>query len=475
MAKPDAPPATQPDLLDGRSILVVDDDPAVRNVLAKVLQSRGWRVLLASSGADAIDAYARDQADIVLLDVQLGDFDGVEVLRRLRETDPDVTVVMLSGMENVEIAVAAMREGAENYLSKPFDAEHLCVSLDRALEKSHLRRRVKSFAKRQVRDADFATLGDSPAMKVLVAEIVMLAGGDAPVLLMGETGSGKGWAAKLIHAASARKSGPFIAVNCAGLSATFLHTELFGHEAGAFTDGKTRKEGLFELADGGTIMLDEIGDLAQELQPKLLTVLETNRFRRLGGTQEIQVDVRVIAATHANLAEAVKAGRFRSDLFYRLAVFPLRIPALRERGQAQIADLAMRLLASLHRKLGRGPAKISTEALAMLVAYGWPGNVREMQNVLERALVLAGDEDELLPAHLPADIRATRITGTRPGGVQSGASLSGDLSLAAAERRHIENVLQLTGWNLRRAAQMLGISRQTLYNRLSEYGIERGE
>jgi transcriptional regulator with PAS, ATPase and Fis domain len=302
-------------------------------------------------------------------------------------------------------------------------------------------------------------------MRHIGEQIRRLAVGTAPVLLGGETGTGKGWLARRIHLLSPRARGPFVEVNCAGLSATFLDSELFGHEKGAFTDAKHTKRGLFEVADGGTLFLDEIGDLAPELQPKLLTVLESNRFRRLGGTREIEVDVRLVAATHLDLREAVREKRFREDLFYRLAVLPLDLPPLRARGPDEIARLARALLEDLRRRIGQGPGRITPDALLALTRYAWPGNIRELRNVLERVVLLAAHADAIEPAHLPPEIQVAGGGGTAP-------AADGDLTLAAVERAHILRVLALSGHNKANAARALGITRGTLYLKLREYGLD---
>ena len=419
-----------------------------------------WDVTTATDGQAGIAAYEKESPDLVMLDVGMPGQSGIDVLRLLRERDPQATVVMLSGDDDIENVVQCMQLGAEGFLPKPIQARHLEAVVERAYEKSVLRHRNRVFSERQVRDASLDSLGTSQAMREVARQIELLAEGNAPILLTGATGSGKGWIAKLVHAASRRRSAPFVALNCAGLSATFLDSELFGHEKGAFTDAKTRKQGLFEVADGGTIMLDEIGDLAPELQPKLLTVLESKRFRRLGGTHEIEVDVRLIAATHIDLVAAVKAGRFREDLYYRIAALPVHVPSLRERGRGDIVDLTMSLLGDLRRQLGRGPTTISPEALERIAAYDWPGNVRELRNVLERAMLLSSGAAEMLPQHLPLELR--------PAAGELGEPLPDDLSLKAAELRHIQRVLALVSGNRLKASKLLGMSRQTLYDRLQK-------
>lgn len=445
------------------SALVIDDEPKVLFAIGLLLERNGWSVRRAPDGRTGIEMYAADPPDIVLCDIGMPGLDGLQVLDILRSRDPGATVVLMTGGGDIETAVQAMLGGAENFLTKPSQNSHLLAVVRRALEKSELRRMNRYLAGRQVQQTSLSTLGSSPAMRELGAQIELLAAGVAPILLSGETGSGKGWVSKLIHAASPRSNAPFVSINCAGLTPTFLDSELFGHEKGAFTDAKNQKPGLFEIANGGTLMLDEIGDLSPELQPKLLTVLETQRFRRLGGTREVQVDVRLIAATHVDLAEAVKAGRFREDLFYRLAVLPLRIPALRERGRSEIAELALRLLADLRRYMGRGPSQISTGALERIVEYPWPGNVRELRNVLERALLMAGKAEKMEAEHLPM-LAPPRAMPTE--------TLSDDLSMKSVERRHIMRVLALTEGNRVQAAKLLGMSRQTLYNRVKELDIK---
>jgi DNA-binding NtrC family response regulator len=322
-----------------------------------------------------------------------------------------------------------MRLGAENFLTKPVELAHLEAATDRAFEKAELRRRNRFFAERQADGSGLPTLGRSPAMREIARQIELLTESDTTVLLLGETGTGKGWVAHLLHSSSRRAAAPFVEINCAGLSATFVASEMFGHEKGAFTDAKEMRRGLFEIADTGTFFLDEVGDLAAELQPKLLKVLETRKFRRLGGTREIEADVRLIAATNRDLEAAVRAGT-----------------------------------AEFRRDLGRGPTRISAEALNLMTQYSWPGNIRELRNVLERILLFAGSAEEVQVGHLPADlVKAT---------VPAATSDDADLSLEEIERRHIARVLERHAGNRARTARTLGISRATLYEKLSRYGLD---
>ena len=311
------------------------------------------------------------------------------------------------------------------------------------------------------------SLGVSPTMQELARQLQLLATSDrTTVLLTGESGTGKGWAARMVHHLSPRAAGPFVEVNCAGLSATFLESELFGHEKGAFTDAKERRQGLFELADGGTLFLDELGDLAPELQPKLLKVLETRTFRRLGGTRELKVDVRLVTATNRDLMSEVKAGRFREDLYYRLSVMPLHLPPVRERSREDRLALLRRILAELHGQLPGCPAECSTEVVDRLLSAPWPGNVREMRNVIERAMILARGQPQIGLEHLPADFRK----GGAGGG--GGERRHQPLTLADVERAQIERALRHHGGNRTRAAQELGISRATLINKIKSYALD---
>jgi DNA-binding NtrC family response regulator len=444
-----------------RSILLVDDDLEVLNLLSKFFDKEGWQVLRAMDAQSCADTYEREHPDVVVLDLNLPGLSGLKLLEVLRVRDADAAIIMLTGHGDIATAVEAMQLGAENFLTKPVDLAHLCAAAERAYEKVELRRRNEYWAQQQSENAELAALGRSPRMREVARQIELIAANDTTVLLLGETGTGKGWAARLIHSLSERARAPMVEVNCAGLSATFLDSELFGHEKGAFTDAKEQKRGLFEMAHTGTIFLDEVGDLAPELQPKLLKALESRKFRRLGGTREIEVEVRLIAATNHDLAAQARAGEFREDLYYRLSVLPLELPPLRERGRDDIADLATRILLDLRRKIGRGPSGFTPEAMAVLTGYRWPGNIRELKNVLERALIMAPDAELMQPSHLPLG----------PGPEPSDTTET-DISLEEVERRHIIRVLDANQRNRSKAARILGISRATLYEKLHKYGLD---
>ena len=447
-----------------RTILLVDVDAEALHRLGPFFEKKGWVVQRAAEANGAMDVYERDRPDLVLLDLGPPGVNGLRFLEVLRARDADATVIVLTGPADVQTALEAVRLGAENFLTRPVELAQLEVTSERAFERADLRCRNRYFAERQRDPASADILGRTPFMREIAGHVEVLADSDTTVLLSGETGTGKRFVAHRLHSLSRRASAPFVEINGARLSPAFLDSEIFGHEKGAFTDAKEQKRGLFELAHGGTFFLDEVGDLSIELQPKLLKVLEHQKFRRLGGTREIEVDVRLIAATNVDLERAVRDGRFREDLYYRLNVLPLRLPPLRERGREEIADLALRILIDLRRRIGRGPDRFSTETLDTLAGYHWPGNIRELRNVLERVLLLSSGADEIGPAHLPTEIVGLSARGA------SGAD--DELSLEEIERRHIVRALAHQGGNRSRTARSLGISRATLYDKLGRYGLK---
>ena len=448
-----------------RSILLIDDEPDVIRPLGRFFEREGWEVHRAMTGEEGIRAFEACLPDLVLLDLYLPGISGMDVLEVLSARE--ATVVMLTGHGDIETAVEAMRLGAENFLTKPVELPHLAAAAGRAMEKVELRRANRFLAGKLAQGRDTSTLGSSPRMRETARQVELLASSDATtVLLLGESGTGKGWVAQMLHAHSSRSRAPFVEVNCAGLSAGFLDSELFGHEKGAFTDAKTMKRGLFEVAHGGTLFLDEVGDLSPDLQPKLLKVLERKSFRRLGGTREIEVDVRLVAATNRDLEAEVAAGRFREDLFYRLNVLPLTLPTLRDRTREDVLELIHRLLGDLRVSHPRGAPRLSDAALKLLLGYGWPGNVRELRNVLERALVLTLGEETILPEHLPPEVRSPSPSAAP---VREHQVL---MTLDEVERRHIERTLVMLDANRTQAAEALGISRATLHNKIRLYGLE---
>ena len=443
------------------SVLLIDDDVDVLRAIGNYFERLGYEVIRELSGEAGIATYDRLRPEVVILDLRLPGMDGLEVLEHLRQRD--ASVILLTAHSDVTTAVRAMQLGAENFLTKPVDMAHLAAATERVADKARLRRINEALLTQKSTGRGAESLGTSSVMRDFAHQVSLLAQSErTTVLLTGESGTGKGWVARMIHDLSPRNKAPFVEVNCAGLNSTFLDSELFGHEKGAFTDAKDRKQGLFEIADHGTIFLDEIGDLAPELQPKLLKVLETKTFRRLGGTREITVDVRLIAATNKKLDVEVEAGRFREDLFYRLSVMPLTLPAVRDRPREDRVALLTRIFADLQKTLPDSPTALSTETLDRLIQYAWPGNVREIRNVLERALILARGQASVSVEHLPGEFRA------RPG---LGDRRHTPLSLDELERQHIERTLKHHGGNRTRAAAELGISRATLINKIKRYSI----
>jgi len=440
------------------SLLVVDDDQTVRETLVEFFRALGHSARGAGSATEGRRAVAEHAPDIVLVDLHLPDAHGLVLFEALRADDPELGVIFLTGHADVPTAVRAMRQGAIDFLEKPVDLDALETAVVRAAELGRLRREVAVLRARDAGDT-----GDEPALVPTLDRLVELAArnADAPVLIQGETGTGKGHVARLIHERSDRRALPFVEINCASLSATFLESELFGHERGAFTDAKQAKRGLLEVAGQGTIFLDELAELAPEVQPKLLKVIEEGTFRRLGGTTTLRSAARVICATHQPLEQAVAEGRFRADLFYRLQVLTLTLPTLRER-PADIPALARRLLP-------RG-ARLADDALAAIVAYPWPGNIRELKNALWRASIFA-EGAPIGAAHLGLLGVPTPAPGAAPAAAPV-APGAGVLTLEQAERAAIAAALAATGGNKARAAQALGIARSTLQEKLKRLGLD---
>ena len=442
------------------TLLLVDDDASVLRAIGDYFERIGYEVWRDGTGEQAMDTFHRVRPDVVLLDLHLPDSSGLAVLERLRREG--AAVILLTGQGDIETAVKAMQLGAENFLTKPVDMTHLAAAIARVAEKVRLSRQNARLRALDHEAEGIGSLGVSRAMQDLARQIELLAASErSTVLLSGESGTGKGWVARVIHNLSPRSGGPFVEVNCAGLSATFLDSELFGHEKGAYTDAKERKVGLFELADHGTIFLDEIGELTPELQPKLLKVLETKKFRRLGGTRELSVDVRLIAATNRDLVREVEAGRFREDLYYRLNVMPLMLPPVRDRSREDRLELITRILTDLKTQLPGCPSECTTDVLDRLLSAPWPGNVREMRNVVERSMILARGQATIGFEQLPTELRQRSATDRRYTAQ----------SLSEVERQHIERTLRHHSGNRTRAALELGISRATLINKIKAYSL----
>ncbi len=447
------------------TILVVDDEHLIRWSLRQRLEAEGYEVVEAADGNEALECFSKG-VDTVLLDYRMPGLDGLEVLQRMRAEDPDVPVVMLTAHGSVEHAVQTMQAGAFHYAGKPFNLDEVALTVKNALETNRLRREVRALrAARGEAPSLAGIVGDSPAMrqlKTLLQRIAQSPG--STVLITGESGTGKDLAARAVHAASSRRDGPFLNITCSALPENLLESELFGHERGAFTDAKTRKQGLFEHAIGGTIFLDEIGEMTPSLQAKLLRVLESKSFRRVGGSVDIRADVRVIAATNVDLREAVRKGTFREDLYYRLAVLTVEMPPLRER-EGDVERLSAFFLQHFCKEFGKTVRGIDRDGVLMLRHHPWPGNVRELRNVLERAVLLT--DSEILST---ADFDFLR------GAQRSDAVFrlpAEGLDFRVLEQNLVEQALERSDGNQTRAAALLGMNRDQIRYRIEKFGLSR--
>ncbi|MFQ5946868.1 MAG: sigma-54-dependent transcriptional regulator [Anaerolineae bacterium] len=450
-------------------LLVVDDERLIRWSLEQTLAKGGYEVSTVSTGDAALAAVREDPPDVILLDLKLPDIDGLQVLRQIRELSPHVQVLIMTAYADVGTAVDAMRLGAYDYLPKPINFENLAVTVRNALEASQLRRKVRLLSEKHLYPYHFDKIvGTSRAIQEVIALARKVARSEATtVLIQGESGTGKDLLAKAIHYESARAEEPFMEIACTAMPETLLESELFGHERGAFTDAKIQKQGLFEVAQGGTIFLDEIGDMSGGLQAKLLRVLEERRFRRVGGTKDITVDVRVIAATNRDLREAAEAGTFRKDLYYRLQVVTITIPPLRDRRE-DIPLLARHFLEHFSREFKKRLPRLSPEAERLLVQHDWSGNARQLRNVIERAMILE-DTGELLPGHLPPEI--ARLNVSREIEVAKFQLPETGVVLEEVERDFVRQALDLTQGNQTRAARLLGLTRDELRYRAKKFGL----
>ncbi len=446
-------------------VLIVDDEPGIRFGVRDFLESEGLEVDEAETMAAAERAVREGRPDVVVLDHMLPDGTALDLLPRIKELEPSLPVVVLTGHATIDLAVRAIKEGADQFLAKPVELPALLVMLQRLLETQREKRRQIAGRARQAREAVDPFAGTSPAIQALAEQAHRLTASSSPVLIEGETGSGKGVLARWLHHNGPRADEPFVDMNCAGLSREFLETELFGHEKGAYTGAVNSKPGMLEVAHRGVMFLDEIGDLDPQVQPKLLKVLEEKRFRRLGEIRDRQVDIQLIAATHQNLPELVNEKRFRSDLYFRISTIPLRVPPLRERTE-DIPVLAHVFLDGFASDLGRRGLRLSPAAERALCCYAWPGNVRELRNVIERAVLLCG-KDVLQPEDLhfngPASLVAP-AAGEPPLAESS-------VTLEELERLHIQRVLRELGGHVAEASQRLGIPRSTLYQKIKKFGL----
>jgi len=446
----------------GEHILVVDDEPAIRATLRGVLEDEGYRVTAVASGADALAAVADDGHDLVFLDIWMPGLDGLETLTEIRKLRADATVVMISGHGTIETAVKATRLGAYDFIEKPLSLEKTLLIATRALEHARLARENAALRARLSERAEI--IGESAIMRRLREQIATAAPSSGRVLIHGENGSGKELVARAIHALSARSEQAFVEVNCAAIPDELIESELFGHERGAFTGAVARRRGRFEAASGGTIFLDEIGDMSLRTQAKVLRSLEEQAFERVGGKETIKVDVRVIAASNRDLAVLIADGRFREDLYYRLNVIPIEVPPLRARKE-DVPALVGHFIAVFCHENGKPPRQLNGEALAYFLAYDWPGNVRELRNMVERLVIMA-PRATIGPEDLPPPLRPKDVVDTAAAAPRSLREARDNF-----ERAYIVAELRAHDWNMTRTAERLGIERSHLYRKIKAYGI----
>lgn len=440
-------------------ILVVDDEEGIREALSEILGDEGYQVITASTGEEALNILRKEPPDLVLLDIWLPGMDGIETLREIKNLRSDVPVIMISGHGTIEIAVKATKMGASDFLEKPLSLDRVIISARNALALSNLERENRNLKENLSRQ--WRLIGESEKMKTLRLQIEMAAKSSSRVLITGESGSGKELVARLLHSLSNRSSKPFIEVNCAAIPQELIESELFGHEKGSFTGAFERKKGKFELADGGTLFLDEIGDMSLQTQAKVLRVIETQEFQRVGGSSTIKVDVRIIAATNKDLPEEVKKGTFREDLFFRLNVIPLSVPPLRERKE-DIPLLIDHFLKTISEEYGQRPKKITPEAIRILQGHEWPGNVRELRNTIERLLIMTSSD-----VITERDISIGSSTEVADYFRYRTLKEARD----AFEKDFITRRLKENNWNISKTAEQLDIERSNLHRKIKAYNI----
>lgn len=442
-------------------ILIIDDEVQLRGLLARIISLEGYKVVVAGDCLAGLKALEREVPDVVLCDVKLPDGNGVDMVSKIKAASPDTEVILLTAYGNIPDGVQAIKNGAFDYITKGDDNNKIIPLLARAVEKAKIQRRLRRLEHETEAGFSFeGIIGSSLSMQEAVALARKVAATDASVLLTGETGTGKDVFARAIHGASKRAKENFVALNCAAFSKEILESELFGHKAGSFTGAVKDKKGLLDEADGGTLFLDEIGEMAPELQAKLLRVLENGEFIRVGETKPVKTDIRIIAATNRNLEKEIAGGRFREDLFYRLSVFTIRLPSLAERPN-DIEEYVRHFIAYFSGRMARRITEPGVEYLHLMRQHAWHGNVRELRNVVERSMILA-DGDTLRPEDLPADFL--------PGGAPTASN--DPLSLSDVERIHIQKILNYTAGNKAEAARLLGIGIATLYRKLESYGMK---
>lgn len=443
------------------SILVVDDEQSVRDSLFNWFREDGYIVGTAKDAYDALEQFAQSQWDIVLLDIKMPGMDGMELQKRIREISKEIVIIMMTAYASVETAVESLKEGAYDYVVKPFNPDELSHLIKNVSEKIALRNENVRLRHNLTQISCMEEIiGDSPQVKRVMELVNTVAQSDSTVVIRGESGTGKELIARAIHCRSHRRYFPIVPVNCGALSESLLESELFGHEKGAFTGAQSRRKGKFEMADRGTLFLDEIGNVSTKMQIELLRVLESRQFTRVGGSQTISVDIRLICATNKNLEKAVEDGSFREDLYYRINVFTIILPPLRER-RSDIPLLAQHYVSKFAASMNKAIEEIAPEAMEMLVQHHWPGNVRELVNAIERAMVV-GKPPAIRPPDLPFQLTSTPVS-----------EAAAAESLQSVEKRHVESILKKTDWNVSRAADLLEIDRVTLYNKIKKYGLRK--
>jgi DNA-binding NtrC family response regulator len=441
-------------------ILIVDDELIMRESLAGWLERDGYAVESVASGEDALEKLKHTRYDIMLVDIKMEGMSGLELLKQVTPNDPDVAVVMITAYGSVSTAIEAMKNGAEDYLLKPFDPNELGMLIEKLIQRQAQKRENLYLREAYKERTRFESMiGQSPSMQKIFSLIQDIATGDSTILIGGETGTGKGLAAKAIHTKSPRCGGPFVVVNCGAIPEHLMESELFGHQKGAFTDAKETKKGRLEMAHGGTLFLDEIGEISQRMQIDLLRVLEDRVFYRVGGTQPMEADFRVIAATHRDLKKAIEEEKFREDLYYRLNVISFQMPPLRERKE-DIPLLAEHFMHRFAQDANKPMDRIDRDALDEMMLYEWPGNVRELENAVERAVVI-GKGRSIYAEDLPFFNREADVT------------CAPDDSLQAVEKAHILRILEANQWNISRSALKLGVDRSTLYAKMKKYELKK--
>jgi len=447
-------------------VLLVDDEAKIREILKLVLEKEGYQVHTSKNGSEALSALENEYFDVMITDLKMPKMDGLELMREIKQKGIKVNVVFITAYADIKDAVEAIKLGAFDYLEKNFKMEELLSVIKEAVKEQKMIGENESLKKKLAEhDSFFGIIGESPKIKEIKDLIIKIANSQASVLLTGESGTGKEMFARAIHMCSKRKNKPFVAINCAALPQTLLESELFGYEKGAFTGALKQKKGKFEQANEGTIFLDEIGEMNIQTQSKLLRVLQEREYERVGGLETIKIDIRVITATNRDLEEAIKAGDFREDLYYRINVIPIHIPPLRERRE-DIPLLAEYFLKKFNVDYKKNIELISMEVIDIFMEYDWPGNIRELKNVIERAVAIAEpDVDILMPHHLRPQLIC-------PKKEKDLLEIQDGLSLAEFEKYYIYNTLKKVNWNKSKAAQILGINRQTLYNKMRELSIE---